>query len=223
MSVINPQQGGIASQLKQIVDKLSSLQSQVDALEDENEELDISIEILENQIEKKDEKIEELESKVEELESDRKIDRRERAADRQRLTKVEEKVNDVDLDEVDSSSDDDPKYDEMTPIEQIAQTDDVGSITSSVSVERAVTLFQNIGEWGRKTPKGIVLRPADQPVRLLEADRNEELAWKQYYRAAKKLESLSQGSVTFFDSDKHGKILLLHEQSGAYERYTNGY
>jgi hypothetical protein len=59
-------------------------------------------------------------------------------------------------------------------------------------------------------------------VALLEADRDESLSWKQYYRAAETLEKLSKGSVTFFDSDKHGKMLVLHEQSDAFDRVANG-
>ncbi|WP_133305068.1 hypothetical protein [Halonotius pteroides] len=50
-------------------------------------------------------------------------------------------------------------------------------------------------------PKGYCLRPKDNPKQLLEADRDENLAWKQYYRAAEALEGLSEGAVTFFDSD----------------------
>jgi hypothetical protein len=85
-----------------------------------------------------------------------------------------------------------------------------------------VSLFRNLPKWGAKTPKGICLRPKDNPLQLLEADRDESLAWKQYYRAAKVLERLSKGAVTFFDSDRHGKMIVLHEQSDIYERVVNG-
>ena len=111
---------------------------------------------------------------------------------------------------------------DATPIERLAVADDVEEVTDSVSVERAVSLFQNLSKWGAKTPKGICLRPADNPLQLLEADRDESLAWKQYYRAAKVLERLSKGAVTFFDSDRHGKMIVLHEQSDVYERVVNG-
>jgi len=84
-----------------------------------------------------------------------------------------------------------------------------------------VSLFKNLPNWGSKTPKGIVLKPADNPLSLLEADREENLAWKQYYRAAEALEQLSEGSVTFFDSDRHGKMIVLHEQSETYERIVS--
>jgi hypothetical protein len=111
---------------------------------------------------------------------------------------------------------------DTTPIEQLAVADDVEEVTDSVSVERAVSLFRNLSNWGAKTPKGICLRPKDNPLQLLEADRDESLAWKQYYRAAKVLEKLSKGAVTFFDSDRHGKMIVLHQQSEVYERVVNG-
>jgi uncharacterized coiled-coil protein SlyX len=110
---------------------------------------------------------------------------------------------------------------DTTPIERLAVADDVEEVTDSVSVERAVSLFRNLPKWGAKTPKGICLRPKDNPLELLEADRDESLAWKQYYRAAKVLERLSKGAVTFFDSDRHGKMIVLHEQSEIYERVVN--
>lgn len=110
---------------------------------------------------------------------------------------------------------------DATPIERLAVADDVEEVTDSVSVERAVSLFQNLSKWGSKTPKGICLRPKDNPLQLLEADRDESLAWKQYYRAAKVLERLSKGAVTFFDSDRHGKMIVLHEQSDVYDRVVN--
>jgi hypothetical protein len=112
--------------------------------------------------------------------------------------------------------------DDTTPVERLAVADDVEEVTDSVSVERAVSLFRNLPNWGAKTPKGICLRPKDNPLELLEADRDESLAWKQYYRAAKVLERLSKGAVTFFDSDRHGKMIVLHEQSDVYERVVNG-
>jgi len=110
----------------------------------------------------------------------------------------------------------------LTPIEQLSRAEDVGDVTDSPTVKRAVALFSNLADWGSKTPKGIVLKSDDNPLRLLEADQNESLAWKQYYRAAESLERLSNGSVTFFHSDKHGKMICLHEQSETFDRVVNG-
>jgi hypothetical protein len=110
--------------------------------------------------------------------------------------------------------------DELTHIEKISRAagDDISSVTDSVAARRAVALWRNLPKWGTKTPKGYCLRPKDNPKRLLEADQDEDLAWKQYYRAAEALEGLSEGAVTFFDSDTHGKMLVLHEQSEAFDR-----
>jgi hypothetical protein len=51
---------------------------------------------------------------------------------------------------------------------------------------------------------------------------DESLCWKQYYRAAEALEGLSEGSVTFVNSDRHGKMLILHEHSDVYDRMIDG-
>jgi len=134
-------------------------------------------------------------------------------------TDVETVVEDLDRG---GSEDTDGSTDGYTPIEQLSQSDNLSDVTDSVSVERAVSLFKNLPKWGKKTPKGIVLRPADNPLSLLEADRDESLAWRQYYRAAKALERLSRGAVTFVDSDRHGKMLVLHEQSDVYSRLIDG-
>jgi TolA-binding protein len=133
-----------------------------------------------------------------------------------RISEVEAKIEDTNPTPEPSTSANN------TPIEQLSKANDVSEVTDSPTVQRAVSLFKNLPQWGSKTPKGIVLKPADNPLSLLEADRDESLAWKQYYRAAEALEQLSEGSVTFFDSDRHGKMIVLHKQSDAYERVVNG-
>lgn len=109
---------------------------------------------------------------------------------------------------------------DLTHIEKISRAagDDISSVTDSVAARRAIALWRNLANWGKKTPKGYCLRPADNPKKLLEADQDESLAWKQYYRAAEALEGLSEGAVTFCHSDRHGKMLVLHEQSEAFDR-----
>ena len=107
---------------------------------------------------------------------------------------------------------------ELTPIEQLARADDLQQVTNSVTTRRAVALFEHLSTWGQKTPKGYCLRSCDNPVALLEADQDESLCWKQYYRACAAVESLSNGAVTFVDSDRHGKMLVFHEHSAAYDR-----
>jgi len=111
---------------------------------------------------------------------------------------------------------------ELTPVEQLARADDLDAVTDSASVRRAVTLFKNLDEWGRRAPKGITLKPSDNPLSLLVAACDESLCWKQWYRCAETLESLSEGAVTFFDSDRHGKMVCLHEQSEVFDRVTSG-
>jgi len=138
-----------------------------------------------------------------------------------RMDEVEEQLS---ADEPHTSSRQDPSpADSLTPVEQLSTAeDDADQITDSASAQRAVSLFENLPEWGTKTPKGIVLKPADNPLSLLEADRDESLCWKQYYRASKALERLSKGSITFVESDRHGKMLILHEQSEMYDRIKSG-
>lgn len=145
---------------------------------------------------------------------------KERAKLSGRIAKVEQDIEDSNpTPQADQTT---IQQEDLTPIEQLSQSDEIEDVTDSKSVRRAVSLFKNLPRWGSKTPKGIVLKPADNPLSLLEADRDESLCWKQYYRAAETLEQLSQGSVTFFDSDRHGKMICLHEQSEAYQRVVNG-
>ena len=180
-------------------------------------------------VEDQTERIDELSQRVEDLEDELADERQERteadASDRRRITDVEARLEDVEAvaqpqgpSVEDGGPDGSP--DEVTPIERLVHVDD--DAIDSPSAQRAVALFRNLSSWGTRTPKGYVLKPADNPLRLLEADRNESLAWKQYYRAAESLERLSQGAVTFFDSDKHGKMLVLHEQSETYDRVRSG-
>ena len=97
-----------------------------------------------------------------------------------------------------------PTPTDLTPIEQLTQAD-LTDLTNSVTTQRAVALFEHLSTWGQKTPKGYCLRAKDNPLALLEADQDESLCWKQYYRACEAVESLSNGAVTFVDSDRHGR------------------
>ncbi|WP_303703912.1 hypothetical protein [Haloquadratum walsbyi] len=111
---------------------------------------------------------------------------------------------------------------DLTPIEQLFRAENLDEVIDPPSVRRAVSLFRNISEWGSRTPKGIVVKSSDRPLQLLSADRDESLCWKQYYRAAEALESLSEGAFTFVNSSKHGKMLVLHEHSETYQRLVSG-
>jgi uncharacterized protein YjiS (DUF1127 family) len=112
--------------------------------------------------------------------------------------------------------------DDVTPIERLSRADDVSDVTDSISVERAVSLFRNVTDWGRKTPKGYTLRPTDRPKELLESARDERLNWKQYYRACRALERLSEGAITFVNTEKHGNTVVFHEKSDVFSRMTEG-
>ena len=116
------------------------------------------------------------------------------------------------------SSNGSPTPTDLTPIEQLTRAADLSELTNSVTTQRAVALFEHLTKWGQKTPKGYCLRAKDNPLALLEADQDESLCWKQYYRACEAVESLSNGAVTFVDSDRHGKMLVLHEHSEVYAR-----
>lgn len=181
-------------------------------------------ETIEEQGEKIDQQAERIDELETELEAERDMRGKQVGETRKDVAELRDTVEGADLTGTDPS----PQTEETavqkpeTPIERLSRADDIGEVTDSPSVERAVSLFQNLPDWGSETPKGLVLKPADNPLRLLEADRDESLAWKQYYRAAEALERLSHGAVTFFDSDRHGKMLCLHEQSETYERVQSG-
>ena len=171
-----------------------------------------------------DKEIEQLKENADQQQQEIEQERERRSAEiegcHNRISNVEQQIDD----ETPTVNDDETTIqpDDLTPIEQLAQSDEIDEVTDSQSVRRAVSLFENLPDWGSRTPKGVVLKPADNPLKLLEADRDESLCWKQYYRAAKTLEQLSKGSVTFVDSDRHGKMIVLHEQSEAYSRIASG-
>lgn len=192
------------------------LRNRVDELESENDDLRRTVET----------QAQEINELRDELSNITTHSGKERAELAGRITKIEETIEKVGL--VDANPT--PKEEkttvqqaDLTHIEQMSRVagDNISSITDSVDDRRAIALFRNLIQWGKKTPKGYCLRPADNPVSLLEADQDESLCWKQYYRACKALESLSEGAVTFCHSDRQGKILILHQQSEVYDRVTN--
>lgn len=186
-----------------IAEILTSFEQRIQQLEDENEQQQQQIQQLED-----------------ELEAERQQRGKDDCAIKSRVSDLEDDIE-ADTPTPDTGETPTRKAD-LTPIEQLSQADDVAEVTESASVKRAVSLFTNLAQWGSKTPKGFVLKPADNPLSLLEADSDESLCWKQYYRAAKTLEKMSKGAVTFFDSDRHGKMLVLHKQSETYSRMVNG-
>lgn len=224
--------------LDEIEARLDELQAENEQLREENDELHARVDDLEAENEQLQERVDELEAQPEvSIEDDSRPIRTLEVAGAPVGRRITASITEYDWDtelrpdlEADlEASNPTPEAGEttrqqadLTHIEQISRAagDDISSVTDSVDARRAVALWRNLVQWGKKTPKGYCLRPADNPVSLLEADQDENLCWKQYYRACEALEGLSEGAVTFCHSDRHGKMLVLHEQSDAFERAT---
>ncbi len=199
----------------------------VEQLAERVTDLEETVEEQAEQIDSLEEDKADLEDRVADLEAET---ARSRAEDRQRLTDLEETVEDLEktVEEGDITdetptpvTDTNASTEPLTPIERLSEGDHADIATNvTASVRRAVTLFDHLPAWGQSTPKGRVLKPADRPKQLLEAATDESLAWTQYYRAAEALERLSKGSVTFFDHQKHGKTVVLHEGTAVHDRAT---
>ena len=229
----------------QLRDRVDDLEDQNGQLEQENEELQDRVTELEDDKEQLQEANEDLRERVEALEDQPDIEIDDEndpiatltignapvghvltaKADKSDVEWCEEELEDLQADNTGSNPTPEAGEPtghpaELTHIEKISRAagDDISSVTDSVDARRAIALWRNLVQWGKKTPKGYCLRPADNPVSLLEADQDEDLCWKQYYRACEALEGLSEGAVTFCHSDRHGKMLVLHEQSEACER-----
>ncbi|ODR80876.1 hypothetical protein BG842_02330 [Haladaptatus sp. W1] len=101
--------------------------------------------------------------------------------------------------------------DDWTPLERLSVIgEDALDDHVSASDRRAVTVFEHWEEWSTKTPKGNLLKTSDNLKSLLSTATDEHLAWKQVYRACRRIEQLSQGRLTFFQHDKHGWMLKQH-------------
>lgn len=192
----------------------------IEIIEAQEQQLETQQQQIDELIEQNQQQQEQLDELQEELRETKEHAGKERAELSGRISEVEAGLTDENP--TPDAGETTIQQSDLTPVEQLSQADDPGEVTDSPTIERAISLFKNLPQWGSKTPKGIVLKPADNPLSLLEADRDESLAWKQYYRAAEALEQLSQGSVTFFDSDRHGKMVVLHKQSEAYQRVVEG-
>ncbi|UPV76625.1 hypothetical protein M0R89_19015 (plasmid) [Halorussus limi] len=174
------------------------------------------IEELESALTAKDEQISTLENRVEDLEAhqtshEKRLDALgmgiESANDD--IADLEDSVNTGDSS---STTSDQQPTDEWTPIERLATIgEDALDDHVTASDRRAVVLFEHWEEWSTTTPKGQLLKTADSLKSLLSTACDERLAWKQVYRACRRLEQLSQGTVTFFDHDRHGRMLKQHD------------
>jgi len=209
--------------INQLVSRVEELEQKVETQQETIEDQQSTIESQQNEIESQQDEIQELRDELIEHQerSVRKI-----AETMKDLNQLQESLEGDSSDTTPTPSDGETTIQEhnLTPVEQIsrADNDNLDEVIDSPSVRRAVSLFKNIMDWGNRTPKGIVLKSSDNPLSLLSADMDESLCWKQYYRAAEALEGLSEGSVTFVNSDRHGKMLILHEHSDVYDRMIDG-
>lgn len=98
--------------------------------------------------------------------------------------------------------------DETTTLDRIADddTENPAGVQIGPSVERAAAVMKNWENWSKKAPKGRNIR--DGLKTLLETATGESLAWRQVYRACKKVEQLTKGKIVFTKTEKHGWMLL---------------
>ena len=157
----------------------------------------------------------ELERKYEEL-TDR-VERVElsRDAAHRRIDELEDEIEDENpTPEGEESASQDSQ---MLPIERIArlkQSDDKDEspfADTTPSVDRAVAIFEHFGEWSKKAPSGRVIK--SNLRNLITTATGESLAWKQVYRACRKLEEWSKGVIQFIQHDRHGWILVQEQPS----------
>jgi uncharacterized coiled-coil protein SlyX len=209
--------------INELVSRVEELEQKVDTQQSTIDNQQSTIESQQNQIESQQNEIQELRQELKEHQerSGRKI-----AETKKDLNQLKESLEGDSSDVSPTPNDGQTAIQnhELTPVEQIARADNdnLDQVIDSPSVRRAVSLFKNIADWGSRTPKGIVLKSSDNPLSLLSADMDESLCWKQYYRSAEVLESLSEGALTFINSDRHGKMLILHKHSEVYQRMMNG-
>jgi hypothetical protein len=152
--------------------------------------------------------VEELLDRVERVELSR-------DAAHRRIDELEDRIEDekggVQADENGSQ---DP---EMLPIERIARLkesddkDESPFADTTPSVDRAVAIFQHFGEWSKKAPSGRVIK--SNLKNLITTATGESLAWKQVYRACRKLEEWTKGLIEFIQHDRHGWILVQEQPS----------
>ncbi len=209
--------------INQLISRVARLEQRVDEQQDT---IDTQQETIESQQDEIDEQQDEIQELRQELKEHQERSSLKIAETKKDLNQLEESLEGDSSDVSPTPSDGETTIQEheLTPIEQISRADNenLDDVIDSPSVRRAVSLFQNIYDWGNRTPKGIVLKSSDNPLSLLSADMDNSLCWKQYYRAAEALESLSEGGVTFVNSDRHGKMLILHQHSEVYDRMMNG-
>ena len=113
----------------------------------------------------------------------------------------------------DESTDDDG----ILPIERLRQIREQDTehpalpSNGRASFDRAVTIFENFGQWSDKAQAGRVIKSGLK--NLLETALDERLYWSQVKRACAKLEEYSKGRIRLEKSNRHGNVLVCENQS----------
>ncbi len=112
---------------------------------------------------------------------------------------------------------------DYTPIERLSVLgEDALDEHVTASDRRAVALFEHWKEWSTNTPQGNLLKTSDSLKSLLSTATDEHLAWKQVYRACRRVMQLSKGRITFFQHDKHGWMLKQHSAFASHQATNTG-
>ena len=94
-----------------------------------------------------------------------------------------------------------------TPMHQLIQAGEAGVIGHvTASVRRAKAMAEHFTKWATKAPNGLVVR--ENLKSLLETATDEDLAWKQVYRAGRALAKFSKGTIAFKKTRRYGWILI---------------
>lgn len=190
-----------------LVERIETLEDIVSNQSKEITKLEETVEKQNDQLEKQTDEVDELSTEIENLE--------------ERLDHGEKKDGHLTTDIVDIENQltelsqnatavngDDPKGDiAMLPIERIRRLGAENTeIEITPSIERAVTIFEHWPEWASKTRKGLVLKKNQKT--LLRTATDENLTWRQVYRACNALQQLSKQQIIFRKHNKHGWMLV---------------
>lgn len=149
--------------------------------------------------------LERLLDRVEELEAELKEYRVENERDKATIRKEVSKAVEAEPSEAEPETSDSH---EMLPIERLARFGEDHAVVADVtaSVKRATAIFEHFRGWASKTPRGYVVK--DNLKSLLETATGEQLAWKQVYRACRKLEQWSKEQFRFEKHRRHGWMIV---------------
>lgn len=189
-------------------DVIEQLIEIIDDLEEENEELRDRIDDLESQMGLLDalrKKVNTLEENHEEYREDNERDK----ADIRKFAKEQA--------EEAGSGDDTPRGNEeettpQTPIERCFDDPETSGVRITASVQRAMRIVGNFDRWAERVGTKGRHVVKDNLRTLLGTAGGERLAWKQVYRAAEKLEELSNGGLAFKKHRKHGWMIELEDE-----------